>query len=116
MKKNIKVGEYWLVSYKCRDKNRRYNGIVLVKEDIDPELTSDLKRGWSCICARDFPWPWENSRYDCLFIEKDFLRKSSKIEFLEQRAEFLRKAWVKACRESDREYNLKKRKKAVKVL
>jgi hypothetical protein len=105
-KKEIKPGDYWIVSYKDRSKVRSYKGVVLVKE------RSDYDNGWSCMLPDANKY--RNSLLDgALFRESDFTLPSTQSKFLQAREVFLSKE-LKRCQkllEQERRKTIKKKTK-----
>ncbi len=86
MKKEIKKGEYWIVNYKIKNKNRSYSGPVLVMDDI---FSKERCPEFSCFIADDIPQIYVNHFSGSCFYKKDFVRKTSEKEFLKRRKKFL---------------------------
>ena len=89
MKKEIKKGEYWIVNYKIKNKNRSYSGPVLVMDIVDNIFSNEKYPDFSCFVADDIPQNYINRFSGSCFRKKDFVRKTSEKEFLKRRKKFL---------------------------
>ena len=75
--KNIEPGQYWRIKYK------KYKDVVLVKEK------SPYEPGFSCVVSKESEKPYINYLSGELFIEKDFVKQTTKKDFFLSRAKFL---------------------------
>lgn len=93
---DIKIGEYWIVKYNVKDKDRCYSGPVLVKH------YSSVNKGFSCIVVNNIEDCYANMYSGSLFYTKDFVRISSKKEFLSYRLKYINRMKKKIANQLER--------------